>query len=322
MRFAISAMSVLALAVSAPAMAQDGADDDAITVSERAPGQVPITILDTEELDEFDADAGIEDIFAGMAPDPLTEEQQALLPLSESIIAKLMPVGSFGEMMDSMMGDFLDPFETLMGDPAVGALASQLGLSTTELTALEEDELNRVAALIDPDYRERQELQSAAEKSAMREMMTAMEVPIRKAMSEAYARTFTRTELEDTDAFFATTSGASYAAKSWKLASDPSFMFGAMAEMGSLFEDLGNLEADIAAADADLPEPRSFEDLSASQRTELAGILGYTVDELELVMSEELGMDEFEEEMEAMEAAMDAEADDMEAEADALATEG
>ena len=62
-------------------------------------------------------------------------------------------------------------------------------------------------------------------------MLAALEPTMRTAMAELYAVHFTDAELADIAAFFATTSGATYARQSYALASDPRLLSAVFSEM-------------------------------------------------------------------------------------------
>ena len=110
----------------------------------------------------------------------------------------------------------------------------------------------------------------AATKGAMGKMMTATEPVMREAMSQLYAINFDTRELADIDAFFSTESGAAYARKSFTMASDPRMTGAMMQAMPEMMGSFAEIEADMAAAVADLPPVRTYADLDAAQRARLA----------------------------------------------------
>jgi hypothetical protein len=245
MRKLIAAAGALALACATPVAAQEGAED--------------------------------EDMFAAMmsmfAPEPLTAEQQARLPAAEAIVAKIVPPGTMGEIMSSMMGGMLGPIMDMALQPSSAEAAKQLGLES-EALELDSEQSAEVLALLDPVWRERQERTLAATQSAVGRMMTAIEPAMRDAMSQLYAINFDGRELADIDAFFSTDSGAAFARKSFTMASDPRMMGAMMQSMPQMMGSFAEMEADMAAAVADLPPARTFADLDAAQLARLAELTG------------------------------------------------
>ena len=104
------------------------------------------------------------------------------------------------------------------------------------------------------------------------------------AVCAAPAPVRTDRELDDIDAFFSTESGLSYARKSFAMSSDPRIIAASMESLPTIMGSLGEFETDLAAAAADLPEPRTFAELSAEERARLAELLGWSVEELEANM--------------------------------------
>ena len=207
------------------------------------------------------------------APEPLTAEQEARLPAAQAIVAKIVPPGTMGEMMDSMFSGMLGPMMDLAAQPSSAEAAKQLGLESWELD-LDSEQSAEVLALVDPAWSERQELTMAATKGAMGKMMTATEPVMREAMSQLYAINFDTRELADIDAFFSTESGAAYARKSFTMASDPRMTGAMMQAMPEMMGSFAEIEADMAAAVADLPPVRTYADLDAAQRARLAELTG------------------------------------------------
>ena len=71
-------------------------------------------------------------------------------------------------------------------------------------------------------------------------------------------------------------------------------MAASMESLPVIMGSIGELETEMEAAVADLPEPRTFAQLSADERTRLAELLGWSVEELEanMLVAEELRREE------------------------------
>jgi len=250
------------------------AQDDTV---ETESAEVASEPQNAEEMMEF---------FGSMfAAEPLSEEQQARLPLATRLVEKIMPEGVLEEMMAPMFDGFLKPVMA-MGKPSARSVAAKLlGVRSIELD-LDEDEAAQIAAKLDPAWeeRERRKMEMVPELTAR--LIGAMEPAMRRAMAEVYAVHFTQTELEDIAAFFDTPSGASYARKSYQLASDPRLMSATMQALPQSMEALEGLKEEFERANADLPKKRGFADLSAEERARLAEVTGLSEQELKQKMTE------------------------------------
>lgn len=251
------------LALTAPVMAQGG---------DEAPAQ---------QESEGEGAAALATLFK---VEPLTGEQLARLPQAQALIAQIMPPGALDEMMGGMYDKMLGPIMAMAGAPGSAQIARELGIEGEELN-LTEAEAGQAAAILDPVWKERSEREMRAVQGAMSKVMRVMEPSMRKGMAEAYAATFTTPELSDIAAFFATPSGASYARKSYSLASDPRIMAASMEALPIMLGQMKDLETDVKAATADLPPKRGFDDLSAAERAALSRLTGQSAAQLRAGMA-------------------------------------
>lgn len=214
------------------------------------------------------------------AVEPLTEEQESRLPLAQAIVAKIIPDGAMAEMMDGMMGGTLGSIMELAGETIPNEkLAEKLGVSSFELN-LSNEEAAELLSVFDPQWEERQRRENALMPGMMSEMMTVMEPTMRKAMSELYAINFTSSELGEIDAFFATSTGASFARKSFSMASDPRVMAASMEALPAMMGAIATIDEKLAEATADLAPVRSFEDLTDAQKARVTEATGLTEQEI------------------------------------------
>ncbi len=225
--------------------------------------------------------AGMSEMFAGLfTKEPLTPEQEARLPAAQQLVAKIIPEGTMGEMMDKIMGGALGSMLTGTTNVATTALARHIG-SEAFGSDLTEEEAGELASLFDPAWKERQEAEAGLFPAMMKDVMALIEPSMRKAMSELYAIRFTSGELAQIDAFFSTGTGAKYARESFLMASDPRIMASSMEAMPALMGSIGDMEKRMAESVADLPAVRSFADLSPEERAKVAEMTGLTVEEIE-----------------------------------------
>lgn len=251
--FSALAAATLLFSAGAPALAQDD---------------------DLAEGDPFAAMAGM------FQAEPLTPEQEARLPLATTIIAKLIPEGALGEMMGSMFNSMLEPLAELGAQPSSGDVAEQLGFESYDLY-LGEEQAAEALEILDPAWEARKAAEAKVFPEVMKQMMDAMEPGMRKAMAELYAVNFTERELTDIDAFFSTETGATYARKSFSMASDPRIMAASMESLPAMMDSIMTMEQQVEQATADLPAKRTFAELSVKEKARLAELTGYTVEEIE-----------------------------------------
>ena len=227
-----------------------------------------------------------EDAFAALAGmfevEPLTAEQEARLPLAQEIIARMIPPGSMGEMMDGMMGGMFEQLSQIgmAANSDADFVAEKIGLMGEDLL-LTEAEAAELAAMFDPVRKERMQREAQLVPSMAAAMATAMEPTMRKAMSELYAINFAQGELEEINAFFATETGTSFARKSFTMASDPRVMAVSMQALPDMMAQIASMEEKMKAATADLPQARSFDELSDAEKRRVAKLTGYPVENLE-----------------------------------------
>lgn len=219
--------------------------------------------------------AGMADMMKAMFKvEPLTPEQLARLPQAQAVIAKMMPPGTLQEMMGAMFDKFLGPLMAMEGEASKSQVARELGVRDDEDFALKDADAGRVAAILDPAWKERRKAEMAAAQRAVSVGLTAMEPAMRKSMAEAYAVAFTDAELTAIDRFFSTPEGASFARKSYSLASDPRIMAGAMEGLPAMMGQMKAIEGEVKAATAKLPKQRTYAELTPAQREELSRLTG------------------------------------------------
>ncbi|HEY8604300.1 hypothetical protein [Tsuneonella suprasediminis] len=254
-----------------PALAQDAAEDPAVVDAS----------ADAEPESATPDDAAMMAVLSSMfAAEPLTEDQEKRLPLAKKIVDKMVPPGTYGEMMGSMFNKIIGPMMSEFEGASASDVAKQIGLDAGEID-LDSDQLAEVSALLDPAWQERRKLEMTTVQGAMGKMMTAMEPGVRAALSEAYAVYFDQKELTDIDAFFSTDSGVAFARKSFTMSSDPRFIAATMKALPDAMGALADMEEEVKTATAALPPLRGWADLSDEQRARLSELTGLSARELE-----------------------------------------
>ena len=253
-------MAACSLMIATPVMAQDASASDEMSDAEMAEFATMMGGLITAE--------------------PLTTEQEGRLPQAARIVEKMMPEGTMAEMMGSMFDEMLGPIMDLASGPSSSTVAQGVGASAYELD-LTEEQSEEVASLFDPDWKARNERQMAVMPEMMASMMNAMEPPMRKAMSELYAINFSTPELTEIEAFFSTETGATFARKSFTMASDPRVIGATMEAMPAMMGAIGGVEQKMAEATADLGPIKGFADLTPAQQSRVIALTGLSREQIE-----------------------------------------
>lgn len=216
-------------------------------------------------------------------PPPLTPEQQARLPVAQALAEKVLPAGSLNSAMGGMFVGFLPQVAADAAPDPRNVVSRRLGIYSGS-TELSDQQAQRIADLLDPQWTERERRERALTGQLMGRMMDTVEPLMRQALAELYAIHFDAAQLADIDGFFATPSGAAYARQSYLMASDPRMTGTMMAVLPQAFQQVAAMETETAAATADLPPQRNLADLSSNQRKALAQMLGIAVEDLEYAL--------------------------------------
>lgn len=206
------------------------------------------------------------------APDPTT------LAAAKQTVDYIFPTGTYarmmGEAMDKMMDSVLDATLRI-------PLKNLAGMSGVETDAIGEGSLAEMMEIYDPAYNERMRLSTRTMMTEMSSLMTRFEPDIRSGLASAYAKRFNATQLADLNRFFATPTGGAYAADSYLIMMSPEVMEKMQAFMPQMMQAMPAIMDKVKGATANLPQPRTYADLSDAEKAKLARILGMSPKELE-----------------------------------------
>lgn len=218
--------------------------------------------------------------------DPLTPEQEALLPLATRMAAHVMPDGSFRAAMDGVTEPMM---EMMLGDPENSPrvrLAEISGVAAEELERLSDEDAQEALDIFDPQFAARTQRTSEAFTGLMGKLMVAIEPAYREGLGRAFARRFDEAEMRELLTFFATPLGAKFAAQSFLVQYDPQIM-GFMEAMGPAAAKLvPEMTAEFAAIEAEFAGSRDFSELSAAERARAARLIGKSERELDALVPE------------------------------------
>ncbi|MXO65764.1 DUF2059 domain-containing protein [Altericroceibacterium endophyticum] len=266
-----TALAALAFGLAAPVQAS-------------AQESTPSSSQNTADAEMTEMQAMMDDLFTA---DPLTAEQEARLPEAEKAVALIVPEGIYGEIVGTTMSDIFNRMLGLGGGIPDALLARKLGQPTERIAALDEESKRAVMQIIDPYFAERGERAMAVMVEQVTEMTGVLEPALREGLTRAYAVRFSAQELADINAFFATPSGAHFAAETLPLYTDPQIMAATTKVMPMIIKAMPKMSANIAEALAGLDDPRGLADLDAEEQAELAELIGITAEDLAATMPEE-----------------------------------
>jgi hypothetical protein len=270
MNYAVRALAGLSLYASAlgaaPALAQDAGADTGPDI-------------DQQMQDEFDAVGALFGDMFGRA-EPLTPEQEARIPAAQAVVLKLFPEGTYARMMDETMAPMMDAMlVNITGVPAL-QLMELTGLPPSELAGVDEAALAAAVALLDPNAGARNAEIADMTMTLISQVVVKIEPSYRAGLARAYAVRFTRQELEELAAYFATPVGAKYASESFLIFADPQVMASMNEMMPAVMEAMPGMMSKVGAIAGKYPKARTFSALTPEEQDKLAALLGVTLEEL------------------------------------------
>ena len=266
-RLILAVAAFAGLATTAPAAAQDGFAED-------------------------ETASGFEDF---LYIEPLTPEQEALMPLARRLAAVIIPeemsedgrwfplIGVFSAMM----------FEQQMRPVAM--LREGLGPPARQLR-IDDADARLALAIIDPAWEERGALISESADLMQRYLLQVAGPNLREAIAETFVIEFDEPVLRDLEVFFATDSGRQYARQSMGLGNGPRFL----SALATSFENPQGTEVlqaemeTIEERTAQLPPVRQFAELTPEQLARLSALTGLTEEEIEESMTFEWELENWE----------------------------
>lgn len=276
MRFTFtSSIAAIAMLAAPPAIAQEEEPPvDIVYKDSGAEEQV-----DEAKLEEFAA------MMSGLfQTEPLTAEQEARLPAATAVVSAMMPDGFYSKMMGDMMDKMMRPMMSMFTAPEF-VLGTRLAVEPGTIESLSEDEQRELLAILDPAHDQRLDAILDALTGNMGGMFAQLEPPMRDGLSKAYAVRFDEAQLADIATFFETPTGSIYARESMALFADPQVMQATMQSLPAMMSGFTDMGAAIETAIADLPKERALEDLSGSEQSRMAELLGVETETLgEIVM--------------------------------------
>lgn len=277
---AFAAPTALAFAL-VPASAQAQDDEEAEEVFEfQTEDEVEIEAAQQELNDAF---AVFGELFKA---EPLTEDQEARLPLAKKMSAAVMPEGTMGEMMQQTIEPVMSAMMMMATGETRTELAKLTGIAEEELAELSDEDAQAALDVLDPLQKERTNEIGNIVLNMISNMFDAMEPAYSEAIARVFAIRFDEAEMEQLLVFFDTPLGGKFALESFRLQYDPQ-MLGVMEAMGpAMGEIIPEMMEEMAAFEADYPKGRRFPELSEAEKEQVSGLLDKGVSELEALAPE------------------------------------
>ena len=212
------------------------------------------------------------------------------LKLAESTAAKLLPNGSMKAMMTKMFETFVTPLMNALPEMSSGEIMIKTGIYEGDVETLDDEKRKTITAILDPARKDRGKQMIEAITPLLDETMALMEPPMRTGISRAYARKFSAEQLRQINGFFATPTGAAFAAESYPLQADPEVMRAMFKAMPELLKTLKAKGPSLDTEMKKLPKERTLTDLTDAEMAALAKLLNVEpikLEEQRVVMSAE-----------------------------------
>lgn len=199
-----------------------------------------------EKFDPAQLLAVFEKLFPAQ-PDPAP----ARLALSRVTVLGLFPDGTYGQMMDGMLGDIADRVLDL--SEADFDSKGKDGKPPSKAT------LREAALKDDPHFEERMKIMERVIGEEMAKVAKIVEPKLREGLARSMARRFDEKQLGDINAFLATDSGRAFGKQSMAMWVDSDVMRAMVASFPEIITAMPDAMKRLEAETAHLPKPKKKE---------------------------------------------------------------
>ena len=207
--------------------------------------------------------AGVPALAAQPQPAP-TSADPAKEALAARVAASLWPDGTYGRLVDSMVGG-PDGVDSLFLDmrPAdmMALMAETMAAGGPEVPDVKQGAdpksptLRQMLTAEDPHFEERMRITMKVVGEEVRRIAKPIEPRFRAGLAKSIARRFTRDQLEPIAAFFETDAGRAYAEQSMTLFVDKDVMLALIQSIPTMVKELPPAFEKVEKATAHLPKP-------------------------------------------------------------------
>jgi hypothetical protein len=204
------------------------------------------TAAKTDPFDPAQLLEAFEKIFPAQ-PDPLPGR----LALSRNAVRVLLPDGTYGRLMDGMMGSVVDRVLDLS--------AADFGKQAKDGKPPSKETLRQQAIKEDPHFEERMRIGQRVFGEEMSKIAAIVEPRLREGLARAMARRFDDRQLADINAFFATDSGRAFGGQSMAMWVDSDVLRAMVASFPEIMKAMPAAMKRYETETAHLPKPKKKE---------------------------------------------------------------
>ena len=195
---------------------------------------------------------------------PVVVADPAKDALAARVAASLWPDGTYGRLVDSMVGgpDGLDSlFLDMRPGDIMALMAETMAEGGPERPGVKEGAdpksptLRQMLVAEDPHFEERMRITMKVVGEEVRRIARPIEPKFRAGLAKSIARRFTREQLEPIAAFFETDSGRAFAEQSMTLFIDKDVMLALIQSIPTMIKELPPAFEKVEKATAHLPKP-------------------------------------------------------------------
>jgi len=204
----------------------------------------------------------------------------ARLAAARVTVDHIFPAGTYAKLMGAPMDKLMDGIMGGVGQMPLREIAQMGGTDADSLAKLDKTTINDIMDIYDPAFHQRTTAMMHVMMGEMGTLMSQIEPSVRDGLAEAYAARFTAEQLADMNRFFASPSGHAYASNALLIQMDPAVMAKMQGFMPLMMKALPDIMKKVAAANAALPKPRTWADMTPAQHQRLAQLLGVSQEKL------------------------------------------
>lgn len=210
---------------------------------------------------------------AAVQPAAGAAESPRARALAEQIARAQIPPGAYSRMFEGMASGINRQMVNAMLQTPVRDLAMLGGLPEEQVARLGEATLRQVVELVDPAFEARTEAVTRVTMDIMSELFTAMEPELRQVFADVYVRRYSQADLAAIAAFYATPTGARFAANQLEIMSDPGVQKATADLMPRMLKALAGAGERVERATSHLPQPRTVQDLTPAEQQQAIALL-------------------------------------------------
>lgn len=170
------------------------------------------------------------------------------LALSRVTVVGLFPDGTYGRMMDGMMGSVVGRVLDLS--------EADFGMKPKDGKSASKETLRQAALKEDPHFEERMRITERVIREEMAKVAAIVEPKLREGLARSMARRFDEKQLSDINAFLATDSGRAFGSQSMAMWVDADVMRSMVGSFPEIIHAMPSAMKRLEAETAHLPKPK------------------------------------------------------------------